>query len=1095
MSDSSPDPLLPLIKRWLQSDDPDSVLGQLCREHPQHADALRVQASDIDRIDGDAARPLSADTATSQKSLAASQMIGPFCILDTLGEGGMGTVYLAQQIQPVRRKVAIKVVKLGMGSKEIIRRFEQERQALALMDHEGIAKVFDCGTTDQGQPYIVMELVKGLPLDVFCKNGRLSLVDRLNLMMQVCAAVQHAHQKGVVHRDLKPGNVLVSNNSGRLQIKIIDFGLAKAMGQDLIEATLHTEVGRVMGTPEYMAPEQADPSNADVDTRADVYSLGVMLYQMLVGELPFSGKELRKAGIVEMQRVLREVEPPKPSYKLTTLGSEPSQHANDLRVSVGSLKKALKGDLDWVVVKALEKDRNRRYESANALSEDLQRFLDHEPLVAGPPSAAYRLRKLSRRYRLQLATIGLVVLSSLTFGSVAYFQWRNAAKASEAKSAALKREIEAKNIAASLAVSERQAKEDARANAARLKVKVAEFDQLSGVVRCEELAAIGASFLGQPAWPSSVLPMEMWIGECEALLAMRADVGATLQDLRRSARRSDETAREQFRLNAPEQYVNGQQGFLLLSALRQAQAVRDGGSPPDAALTSQQQALGAAALSKLALARAASSPASRDVWGEEPIGLAAARLAVAKSEGDADRGQYLATLAQALVANGLDAEALRVIAEAVALAPPDQRERYTRERAAIESAIGEASRRLASAEAAYGGFGLEFDDQAVFFLHRVLRELAANLDRLRDEQRPEIEARVDWAHWVESLTLAHPNASVTWRAVRDGVAASKLYTGCEVPLSDEDVRTRWLGLVPMGANPQTGLYEFYHLKSALSPLKADWDGVTDPFNIEIPVHRSDGSIEVTEQTGIVFVLLPGGVAELAAGRKVYGKKNEPARVVDLTPFLIARHELTKSQWARLWCGAEEFVWPSLYAVGASAGLGAKVTAANPVEQVNWKMCRELLTAHGLKLPTEAQWEYACRAGTSTPWFVEKSELQRYENLADQSVKRVGAPNMCESWDDGFVIHAPVGSFAANGFGLHDTVGNVSEWCLDEFTDYGSERPGDGLRPSVGSRKFVARGANWSQIAVRGRSANRGGNAPQVRVGGLGCRAVRLLDVR
>ena len=218
-------------------------------------------------------------------------------------------------------------------------------------------------------------------------------------------------------------------------------------------------------------------------------------------------------------------------------------------------------------------------------------------------------------------------------------------------------------------------------------------------------------------------------------------------------------------------------------------------------------------------------------------------------------------------------------------------------------------------------------------------------------------------------------------------------------------------------------------------------------------------------------------------------------MVDLAPFLIARHELTQSQWARLWSGAEEFVWPSRYAVGASAGLGLKVTATNPVDQVDWTMCRDLLTAHGLELPTEAQWEYACRAGTSTPWFVVKSELQRYANLADQSVKRVGAPYSCEPWDDGFVIHAPVGSFAANRFGLHDTVGNVWEWCRDELTDYGSERAGDGLRPSTGSNNRVVRGGSYSVTAVRARSANRGGNAPQVRGGGLGCRAVRPLYVR
>src|SRR5262245_15407650 len=303
----------------------------------------------------------------------------------------MGMVYLAEQREPVRLRVALKLIKLGMDSKAVVARFEQERQALAVMQHDGIAKVFNCGTSERGQPYFVMELVKGIPLTQFCEQNKLSLPQRLVLMQQVCAAVQHAHQKGVVHRDLKPGNVLVSDEGGKLQIKIIDFGLAKAMGRKLVEATLFTEAGQIVGTPEYMAPEQADPTNQDIDTRADIYSLGVMLYELLVGALPFLQAELRKAGMLEVQRILREVEPPRPSTKLTRAGDSSTAIANARRMSAGALQRALRTDLDWVVLKALEKDRNRRYDTANALAADLQRFLDHEPLQAGPPSAAYRL--------------------------------------------------------------------------------------------------------------------------------------------------------------------------------------------------------------------------------------------------------------------------------------------------------------------------------------------------------------------------------------------------------------------------------------------------------------------------------------------------------------------------------------------------------------------------------------------------------------------------------------------------------------------------------------------------------------------------------
>src|SRR5262245_37806274 len=338
----------------------------------------------------------------------------------------MGMVYLAEQREPVRLRVALKLIKLGMDSKAVVARFEQERQALAVMQHDGIAKVFNCGTIERGQPYFVMELVKGVPLTQFCDQNRLSLPQRLVLMQQVCAAVQHAHQKGVVHRDLKPGNVLVSDDGGKLQIKIIDFGLAKAMGKRLVEASLFTEAGQVVGTPEYMAPEQADPTNQDIDTRADIYSLGVMLYEVLVGSLPFPSQDLRTAGMLEVQRILREVEPPKPSTKLKASKYTTAELAASRRMSPSALVRALEHDLNWVALKALEKDRNRRYETANALSMDLQRFLDHEPLVAGPPSAAYRLRKLVRRYRGQFLAASAVLLALLGGGIGTFVQYLRA---------------------------------------------------------------------------------------------------------------------------------------------------------------------------------------------------------------------------------------------------------------------------------------------------------------------------------------------------------------------------------------------------------------------------------------------------------------------------------------------------------------------------------------------------------------------------------------------------------------------------------------------------------------------------------------------
>ncbi|MFY9341665.1 MAG: bifunctional serine/threonine-protein kinase/formylglycine-generating enzyme family protein [Planctomycetota bacterium] len=344
-------------------------------------------------------------------------LIGPYHVLETLGEGGMGVVYLAEQREPVRRRVALKVIKAGMDSKAVLRRFEAERQALAMMEHSCIATVLDAGLTSTGQPFFAMEYVKGIPITEYCDLHKLGLPERIALFQKVCSGVQHAHLKGVMHRDIKPSNVLVTLQDGKPMPKIIDFGLAKATNHHLVEATLFTEQGVVIGTPEYMSPEQAGLGGLDVDTRTDVYSLGVLLYELLVGELPFSRQALRDAGMLEMQRVIREQEPTKPSTKITTLGEQANQLAAVRRLATGELQKKLRGDLDWILLKALEKDRTRRYETALELAADLQRHLDFESVLASPPSLAYRLRKFVRRYRAQCAA-GAVMLAAVLFTGV-----------------------------------------------------------------------------------------------------------------------------------------------------------------------------------------------------------------------------------------------------------------------------------------------------------------------------------------------------------------------------------------------------------------------------------------------------------------------------------------------------------------------------------------------------------------------------------------------------------------------------------------------------------------------------------------------------
>jgi serine/threonine protein kinase/tetratricopeptide (TPR) repeat protein len=361
--------------------------------------------------------------------------IGPYKLIEPIGEGGMGAVWMAQQIQPVKRLVAIKLIKRGMDSRQVIARFEAERQALALMDHPNIAKILDAGVVGDasGRPYFVMELVKGVPITKYCDEHRLTPRQRLELFIPVCHAVQHAHQKGIIHRDLKPSNVLVALYDGNPVPKVIDFGVAKAVGQPLTEQTLVTGFGAIVGTLEYMSPEQAEINQLDIDTRSDIYSLGVVLYELMAGSPPFTRRELEKAGLLDMLRVIREQEPSKPSTKLSTAERLPALAANR-GTEPAKLARMVRGELDWIVMKALEKDRNRRYETAGGLATDLQRYLADEPVQACPPSVGYRLRKFGRKHRSALLTAATVV--GLLIAGLTISIWQ-AARARRAEKAAL----------------------------------------------------------------------------------------------------------------------------------------------------------------------------------------------------------------------------------------------------------------------------------------------------------------------------------------------------------------------------------------------------------------------------------------------------------------------------------------------------------------------------------------------------------------------------------------------------------------------------------------------------------------------------------
>src|SRR5262249_1594408 len=323
--------------------------------------------------------------------------IGPYTLREQIGEGGFGLVFVAEQTHPVRRKVALKVIKPGMDTRAVVARFEAERQALAMMDHPHIAKGFDAGTTDTGRPCLEMGLVKGVPITEYADANNLTPRDRLGLFLQVCQAVQHAHQKGVIHRDLKPSNILVAPHDGVPVVKVIDFGVAKALGQQLTDKTVYTRFAQMIGTPLYMSPEQAEVNQLDVDTRSDIYSLGVLLYELLTGTTPFDQQRFAKAAFDEIRRIIKEEDPPRPSTRLTSLGATLTAAAAKRGTDPGRLAGVLRGELDWVVMRCLEKDRSRRYDTASNLARDVERFLKDKPVEARPPSAWYRLPNAPRR--------------------------------------------------------------------------------------------------------------------------------------------------------------------------------------------------------------------------------------------------------------------------------------------------------------------------------------------------------------------------------------------------------------------------------------------------------------------------------------------------------------------------------------------------------------------------------------------------------------------------------------------------------------------------------------------------------------------------
>ncbi len=479
-----------------------AFLDQACADDPElrlKLEALLAAEQDAEIFFNDVVTGIVVPATVSPAGMPATNVeigiseipgthIGRYKLLQRIGEGGGGVVYMAEQAEPVRRRVALKIIKLGMDTKSVIGRFEAERQALAMMDHPNIARVFDAGATETGRPYFVMELVRGVKITEYCDQNQMDTRGRLDLFIQTCQAIQHAHQKGIIHRDIKPSNILVTLHDGVPVPKVIDFGIAKATETPLTDKTFFTAFEQIIGTPAYMSPEQAEMSGLDVDTRSDIYSLGVLLYELLTGRTPFDPKELLSHGLDQMRRTLREREPQRPSTMLTTLqGKELTKTAEHRHAEPPKLISLLRGDLDWIVMKALEKDRRRRYETANGLAVDVHRYLNNEPVVARPPSRVYRFQKLVRRNKVVFAA-GAAVAVALVLGlgtsTWLFFQEKAArerAVAAEQQQVRLRQEAE--QARANEAELRRQAETREKITQAALLVSQEKFEEADQLLR------------------------------------------------------------------------------------------------------------------------------------------------------------------------------------------------------------------------------------------------------------------------------------------------------------------------------------------------------------------------------------------------------------------------------------------------------------------------------------------------------------------------------------------------------------------------------------------------------------------------------------
>jgi formylglycine-generating enzyme required for sulfatase activity/tRNA A-37 threonylcarbamoyl transferase component Bud32 len=964
--------------------------------------------------------------------------IGDYTILRQIGQGGMGVVYEAEQLAP-KRRVAIKLLHPLQATDERLRRFRNEVALLGQLQHPGIARIYEASTYDAGrgpQPFFAMELVDGVDLRTYCERNELARAARLDLLARVADIVQHAHEHGIVHRDLKPDNILVDQ---RGHPRVLDFGIAHAGADSTALSTALTKEGQLVGTLAYMAPEQLRQDGGAVTPRVDVFALGVLGFELLLGRLPRETEDL-----------------PLAQYIGELAGSEPTR--------AGVLDTDLRGDVDTILGKALETEPSRRYESAAALAADLRRHLANEPIRAHPPSTAYLVAKFVKRNRplvagavatLVVAVVGAVIAT--VFGLAA------TRRASE---------VETKNK---------------------------DILRLSAAEDYEDLIQRAGTLW--PPHPDRKGALATWIVDARRLRGELGALETKRDELRALALPRTEREREGERRSHPD-FAELETVTAELKMRRRAVAHRrDGIDAPLPEVDWDAQPSDAAGLHSKA--RPLVHP-SRTTYGDEALALVLAERAFELAP-KKDRWSVAMTLALANFELGRDDAALvhvRQVAE----------EGTGEARAGRERAIEALVRAIEDVNSEHG-----LENQLKRVEELEAREL--ELEEVVDERLawtafpPEVEAESRPRWWLEQLdgligeleSLTAPGALLTddgvsaehgWSLPRRLAFAERLETAFA---PGGEYAQRWeaalpqihaaypglqlgvqMGLVPLGTDPASGLFEFWHVQSGSEPARGD-----------------EGALAIDAATGLVFVLLPATTYNMGAQLDPKNWNDDPdarpdegkVREVQLSAFFLSKYELTQAQWRRA-VGDDPSRWTEeTLPRGWLAG-------PHPVEQVSWHDCVGRLAMQGLTLPSEAQWEYACRAGTDTPWPFEPDELVSHANLADRRYKRqFEGVTSFEDWDDGVGAHGPVGRLAPNPFGLHDMVGNVAEWCLDGYdaAAYKDFLPVDPVHPARGAATRVYRGGSCVSTAVLARSSARSHAAPALAEIGVGVRPARAVS--